>query len=120
MDVLREQLMLILKANGATQAQIDQALAEQQRIFDVMLTGKGLDELLADWRNQARATAEALPEEERKQIGDIDEYVEQAVQGQRQVLESPWFKFFLTYDPVPALKQLRIPVLASLAGRTRR
>ena len=53
-DVLREQLMLILKANGATRAQIDQALAEQQRIFDVMLTGKGL---MSCWRTGATVPA---------------------------------------------------------------
>ena len=27
-------------------------------------------------------------------------------------LSSPWFRFFLTYDPRPTLKQVRCPVLA--------
>jgi fermentation-respiration switch protein FrsA (DUF1100 family) len=39
------------------------------------------------------------------------------VQGQRKAVDNPWWKFFLTYDPVPALKQLQMPVLAVFGGK---
>jgi uncharacterized protein len=35
-----------------------------------------------------------------------------AVQSQARVMASPWFLFFLDYDPVPALKKTLCPVLA--------
>ncbi len=33
----------------------------------------------------------------------------------RQV-NSPWFRFFLTYDPRPALERVRVPILALNGG----
>jgi len=37
---------------------------------------------------------------------------EAAIERSVQVLTSPWFRFFLSYDPLPALKKARCPVLA--------
>jgi uncharacterized protein len=34
-----------------------------------------------------------------------------ALKPQAQVMTSPWFRFFLDYDPVPALKKTQCPVL---------
>lgn len=44
--------------------------------------------------------------------GLSDEELEPQIRAQLQQLLSPWFRFFLTYDPVPALQQLKAPVLA--------
>ena len=35
-----------------------------------------------------------------------------AVQSQVRVMVSPWFRFYLDYDPVPALQKTKCPVLA--------
>ncbi|GAC1639353.1 MAG: hypothetical protein NVS9B14_20480 [Candidatus Acidiferrum sp.] len=35
-----------------------------------------------------------------------------AIGGQIKMLASPWFRYFLDYDPVPALKKVACPVLA--------
>jgi pimeloyl-ACP methyl ester carboxylesterase len=35
-----------------------------------------------------------------------------ALKPQSQMMTSPWFRFFLDYDPVPALKKMQCPVLA--------
>ena len=34
------------------------------------------------------------------------------IQTQVRQVNSPWFRFFLTYDPVPALRLVSVPVLA--------
>ena len=44
--------------------------------------------------------------------GFSDEELEPQIRAQLQQLLSPWFRFFLTYDPVPALRKLQVPVLA--------
>ena len=49
-----------------------------------------------------------LSEEEKKEIGDRDAFFNQQV----NVLLSPWFRFFLEYDPYPTLTKVRVPVLA--------
>lgn len=35
-----------------------------------------------------------------------------AIAGQIHMLASPWFRYFLDYDPLPALKKVQCPVLA--------
>ena len=35
-----------------------------------------------------------------------------ALETQLRMLSSPWFHFFLDYDPVPVLKQLKTPTIA--------
>ena len=35
---------------------------------------------------------------------------------QARMMSSPWFRFFLDYDPVPALKKTECPVLALNGG----
>jgi fermentation-respiration switch protein FrsA (DUF1100 family) len=47
----------------------------------------------------------ALPPEAR-------EAAEQGVERQIAQINSPWFRYFLAYDPVPTLEQVTIPVLA--------
>ncbi len=37
---------------------------------------------------------------------------EQAIEAQVAALLNPWMHHFLTYDPLPALRELRVPVLA--------
>jgi len=49
-----------------------------------------------------------LSEEEKKAAGSASAAMEAQV---KQVL-SPWFRFFLTYDPKPTLRKVKCPVLA--------
>jgi hypothetical protein len=46
-------------------------------------------------------------------LSSSDQAVEQQV---KQVL-TPWFRYFLTYDPRPALRQLKVPVLAVVGSK---
>ena len=45
--------------------------------------------------------------------GSLDEFVDARV---REV-STPWFRFYLTYDPVPALMKVRCPVLAAWGAK---
>ena len=38
--------------------------------------------------------------------------VPSSVQAQIHMLSSPWFQYFLDYDPLPALQKVKCPVLA--------
>ena len=39
-------------------------------------------------------------------------YVQNAAKAQTMTFHSPWFRYFLAYDPGPALEQAKCPVLA--------
>ena len=51
----------------------------------------------------------ALSEAERKALGDNPSA---AMESQLNLLQSPWFRYFLTYDPRPTLSKVKCPVLA--------
>ncbi len=61
----------------------------------------------------AREQVALMSEEERQALGEnIDAMLEQQVAA----LTTPWFRFFLDYDPRPALTRLQVPVLALNGG----
>ena len=111
-DVIREQVAAILKANGATDAQIKEAMDQQARMIEAVRTGEGWEELEANWRKQTQDAIDAMTDEQRNQIDDVDQYVENAVKGLRQSVDNPWFRFFLFHDPAQALRRVNVPVLA--------
>ncbi|MCH8166130.1 MAG: alpha/beta hydrolase, partial [Planctomycetes bacterium] len=45
-------------------------------------------------------------------VSDDEELPEQLIEAQLDQLTSPWMRFFLTYDPRPALAEIKCPVLA--------
>ena len=51
---------------------------------------------------------EKMSEEEKSMIDDPEVFIK----TQLQSLLSPWYRFFLTYDPKPTLTKVKCPVLA--------
>jgi len=111
-EILLEQGEAILRANGAGATEIQNQKDMQARMFEVVRTGRGLEELEADVRRQVRAEIESLPPEQRTAITDVDAAVESQVRGQLAFVGSTWFEFFLDHDPATALEKVHVPVLA--------
>ncbi|MFQ5794410.1 MAG: alpha/beta hydrolase family protein [Candidatus Bipolaricaulia bacterium] len=110
--ILQAQLELIMRADGATDAGIEKALENQRRTFEAMRTGEGWDEIEARIRQEILTSLEKMSKNQREAITDVDQFVNSVVEQQLQSVQSPWFKFFLDYDPVSALEEVTIPVLA--------
>ena len=55
---------------------------------------------------------ENMSEEEKKNSGYSEDYLDVQINAQVQNLLSPWMRFFLTYDPAPTLMKVKCPVLA--------
>ena len=116
-QIVVQQLADIMKADGQSQAAIDQAVAQQKQVVQAVATGEGWDAVKALLRPQAQAQIAALPADQRTALGDEQAAVEKTVQAQVDMLNSPWYKFFITYDPAPALSKVKVPVLALLGGK---
>jgi hypothetical protein len=110
--VLLDQADLIGRAEGATEADLAREAALQKRIFQAVRSGAGWDEVKADARKAALAKLEEMPAEQRKAIGDLGAYADRMLAGQLAMARSPWFKYFIEYDPAATLAQVRCPVLA--------
>jgi pimeloyl-ACP methyl ester carboxylesterase len=111
-EILLAQGEAISRANGADAARLDNQKDMYARMFEVVRTDTGFEELEADVRQQARAEIELLPPEQRAAITDVDAAVESQVRGQLAFIGSLWFEFFLDYDPATTLEQVDVPVLA--------
>ena len=86
-QILYEQAATLAQSQGATAEQVAQARAQQESIYRVLKSETDV----AVMRDRIRAIS-----------GD----------AAAQALTSPWFRFFLTYDPATALGKVKIPILA--------
>ncbi len=104
-DILRLQQELLFLAAGATQQQVDHIVDAQVELYTVMESTDesairdGLRKLI---ESQLAVSGSTATEQE------MEDQIDLAV---RQ-FQSPWMKFFLTYDPAPTLGMLDCPVLA--------
>ena len=111
-QVMLAQAAAIARAQGAPEPAIEKNAALQRRIFAAVRAGGGLADLRAQLKQEGLAQIQALPAEQRKTIPDPAAYVDRALDAQLKLVESRWFRFFLDYDPAPALQKVRCPVLA--------
>ena len=86
-QILYEQATTLAQSQGASAEQVAQARAQQERIYGVLKSETDV----AVMRDRIRAISD---------------------DASAQALTSPWFRFFLTYDPATALRAVKIPTLA--------
>ncbi|MBO0858691.1 MAG: alpha/beta hydrolase [Chloracidobacterium sp.] len=104
-EILHLQSELILKASGAGAEALARQRAAQDTIFAILKQEK-----------DSAVMEKKLREEFDKRIAGASEAdmgkAKQAAEAQIKQALSPWFRYFLTYDPRPALTRVKCPVLA--------
>lgn len=105
-EIVLNQTALIEKAEG-----ISDEIASVNREFllaalEQIESGKSIDEVKSTLRTRFDELRLRLPEADRAAMNEA--MFEQSISQ----LSSPWFRFFFAYDPRPALRKLRCPVLA--------
>jgi pimeloyl-ACP methyl ester carboxylesterase len=105
-EIISRQSELIAKAQGADEA----ALATNRRLQERLVQAIKSSAEPAEREKRVRAIAD----EEVKDIVDADkkEALAKSLDAQMKLTLSPWFRYFLTYDPRPALVKVKCPVLA--------
>ncbi len=111
-EIIYEQSAAIARAAGAAEGDIEWTTAFQRRLFAAIEADEELDPLRRELHEMIKAQTEALPEDQRAAIVDIDAYVQTQVSAQVDRVLTPWFRYFLSYDPAVALKEMDQPVLA--------
>lgn len=112
--ILLLQGQAILKAMGATPDRLELQKTLQVRIFKIIAEEKDNAEAEKKLRKVVEEEFAKLPEAERKAAGP--KLVDQTVAQSKGVM-SPWFRFFLPYDPIPALQATKCPVLAIIGEK---
>ncbi len=112
-QILYAQGALIARAQGATEEQIARNRAQQERIFAILGAEPDSERAREQVEAVVREQIAALSDAERAAMGISDAAsLEQTVRAQATQVVTPWFRFFLSYDPAPVIERVRIPVLA--------
>lgn len=107
-NLLPLQSELISKAAGIPEADLAKSKEINARLFDMVAKSKDPEKLQSQVTTYLNSVIKDLPANE-KPPGMSDEDL---VKTQVKQLCSPWMLFFLSYDPIPALKKVKCPVLA--------
>ncbi len=102
--ILIAQAELISKAQGASDEMIKFNRDLQQSIFAVLATEKDPIKVKPKVEMVIDAVVQKLPPEKRAEEGKM-------ARASAQAILSPWMRYFVTYDPAPALEKVKCPVL---------
>ena len=103
-DIMLLQSELISKVSGAPEADTKRALRAMKRGLDVVKAEKQAKTEVLE------AKLAAVAKEEAQALGPEMDAEKARVLVKK--LSTPWFRFFVTYDPRPSLTKVRCPVLA--------
>jgi pimeloyl-ACP methyl ester carboxylesterase len=106
-DLLRVQARLILETGGADMETIARTRLQQEKFFELVLNDADEETLREALRPMIEAEFAAMGLE-----GEQSEQLEQVIETRARLQASPWMRYFITYDPRPALGRVRCPVLA--------
>ncbi len=99
-DTLLNQSDLIARAGGLSDAQVLSSLNFDKQAYDLVLTEQ--DSTVVGQKLKALV----------KESGLDASLPPAALEAQLHMMTSPWFRYFLAYDPLPELKKTKCPVLA--------
>jgi pimeloyl-ACP methyl ester carboxylesterase len=95
-EIIIEQARLIAIASGMPPAGAEQNASQERAILDMVKQGRDLPALERDLHDKLAS------------FGLPPSQIDAQVQG----LTSPWYRFFIAYDPAPTLAKVTCPVLA--------
>ena len=103
-EIIHLQSRLIILASGGTEEAAEKTHKTQQALFLAMKEEDDTTKLQERLRRILSERAEAADADPSSTRAAIETQVAQ--------FSTPWYRYFLTYDPVPALRGLDCPVLA--------
>lgn len=117
-EILPLQMRRLLVAAGGEASALDAAEQAHRRVLEAVVTS-------APKETQALLVAELISAQQRALIpaqggGEVPPAPKPdspEVMAAMAQLDSPWMREFLTYDPAPALRSVRAPMLAMNGGR---
>ena len=106
-EIILLQDSLISLTNGASVEKIRKNLEIGRKMYSILESEKDTsllkDKLDRFLRDAAAEKSDTAVTKEQQEVG---------IKMTIQQVTSPWFRFFLFYDPVPALRKVQCPVLA--------
>jgi uncharacterized protein len=111
-DILIAQSELIFRVTG-----VDETITRKQidlinRAYEAAGTDEGWDEIETLVRGLITEQLGQMSEEQRTSIQDMDQFLEQRVDGAMAGIRSEWYRFFIRHNPAENWERINQPVLA--------
>lgn len=111
-EILYLQSALISRATGASDSAVAKDRELQKRMYAVIKNEKDDAAAETKLRPMISQTMARLTDDEKKELGLTSTNADTLMQTQFKQILSPWFRYFLVYDPQPTLKKVKCAVLA--------
>ncbi len=115
-QVVLAQGASLVKLRGLGPDAIAKQAETQHRLFDGAKQNAPWDEVEKLFRADADAQIAKLPEAQHSAAQQLATAQLAQIAVQYKALLTPWFRFFLTFDPATVLEKVRCPVLAFFGG----
>jgi pimeloyl-ACP methyl ester carboxylesterase len=107
-EVLLLQSERIARADGTPEEKIRKQSAALRQMMEAIRAENDPAARDAKLRQAAREQAATMTADELKESGGLDGVIDREV----RFFGNPWMRYFLAYDPRPALRRVKVPVLA--------
>ncbi len=111
-SIILKQIEVLSRLSGVQDEEITGSLILQNRVYEAVRTDSGWNDIRDTILKKTIAQIEKMPEDQRKSIADANKYAETQVDAILKMARSPWFKFFIDYNPARDLTKVKCPVLA--------
>jgi len=103
----------VAKAEGASDSALALGAKTERAILAVVMTEPDSATAVTKLRLLVKQTLAQTPPADSQTAKASEQTAEQQI----KIMLSPWFRYFLSYDPRPALMKLKQPVLAIVGGK---
>ncbi|MEI7595604.1 MAG: alpha/beta fold hydrolase [Bacteroidota bacterium] len=110
-EILLLQTKEIMIADNAPDSIINKAVYTNALLYNAVKTGKGWDKVDSILYLQVKSELDSMSLNKKSLIKDEAKYINLRIKNIEKQVLSDWFKFFLTYNPFPALVELKCPAL---------
>ena len=107
-EILEMQSRLIAEVNGVSGKELEKDLAINKKIYNILKSDDDSAKVCKEIKMILNSYIEGLGDKEKREIGSKDKFINKQI---TQIM-TPWFRFFVKYDPRPTLEKVKCPVLA--------
>jgi hypothetical protein len=96
---------------------VERIVAAHRKATALAIDDAPREQLTGAVRELMRAQLEGRPAPQVAAIGDIDAFIDQRLDAAVRNMMTPWWRFFLSFDPATALSKVTCPTLAIFGGK---
>jgi len=115
--VTRQQVADAARLTGATPEELARIVSAHRAMTELTRADAPRDAVEAAIRNLMVAQLEGRPKAQRDAIGDIEAFIAPRLGAEATRAMSPWWRFFVSFDPATALVNVTCPTLVVFGGR---